>query len=62
MPQPESAWLPGRVKAQATFRCARCHCPGDLKGRRLMRVQGLRQWVCAACALSRENSAKTAKS
>jgi hypothetical protein len=34
-----------------TFRCAACARPGlSTTGRRLRRVHGVRQWVCAKCA------------
>lgn len=33
-----------------TFLCAACNKPKMTTGRRLKRVQGLRTWVCKACA------------
>jgi transcription elongation factor Elf1 len=33
-----------------TFLCAACSKPKLTTGRRLKRVQGLRTWVCKACA------------
>lgn len=32
-----------------TFRCARCHQPRDGAGRKLLRVQGVKQYVCRGC-------------
>lgn len=42
--------LAGPGGAGATFRCGRCTLFKSLHGRRMQRVQGLRQYVCAKCA------------
>ena len=31
------------------FKCARCAQPKSSAGRRLLKVGGLRQWVCQGC-------------
>jgi hypothetical protein len=32
-----------------TFRCAKCNQPRNSLGRKLMRVQGVKQYVCKGC-------------
>lgn len=32
-----------------TFRCAKCNQPRNALGRRLLRVQGVKQYVCKGC-------------
>lgn len=36
-----------------TFRCAGCDKPRLATGRKLLRVMGLKTWVCAECAARR---------
>ena len=32
-----------------TFRCAKCNQPRNSLGRKLMRLQGVKQYVCKGC-------------
>jgi len=45
-----SCWQAGKVESALLFRCAACAKPSSTTGRKLQRVLGLRQYVCARCA------------
>lgn len=47
---PDVRFKPAGVGLAGTFRCAACGVPKMVLGRKLRRVQGVRQWVCARCA------------
>ncbi len=47
---PDVPYRPAGVGLTLTFRCADCAVPKPVLGRKLKRVRGLRQWVCAGCA------------
>lgn len=40
----------------ATFQCARCNTYRAILGRRMVRVRGVKQWVCRGC-LAQEGGA-----
>ncbi len=45
-----TAWSTQRgAGMHMTFRCARCNQPRTSLGRRLLRVQGVKQYVCKEC-------------
>ena len=46
---PDVPWRAAGVGHAMTFRCACCAKPSPILGRRLMRVHGVRQFVCAKC-------------
>jgi hypothetical protein len=46
---PDAKWQPTGVGMAPTFRCALCSKPRSPTGRKLQRVQGVRQWVCKYC-------------
>ncbi len=43
-------FAPVGVGMASTFRCARCAGFRSITGRKLEKVQGVRQYVCASCA------------
>jgi len=47
---PDVAFKPAGTGMAGTFLCGACANFRSIYGRRLKRVMGLRQYVCAACA------------
>ena len=41
---------PRGIGLHSNFMCARCNQPRMTQGRKLQRVQGVKQWVCRGCA------------
>lgn len=46
----DAPFRPVGVGMHSTFACASCTQHRRVVGRKLARVMGLRQWVCAGCA------------
>lgn len=42
-------WKPAGTGLSSTFKCCLCLKPRQVAGRRLMRVHGVKQWVCKGC-------------
>lgn len=49
-PVPDVKFRPVGAGHHISFFCALCNQPRNALGRKLQRVQGLRQWVCKGCA------------
>lgn len=49
-----SGFVPRGIGMYPLFRCARCNQGKGSAGRRLLRIGGVRQWVCAACVKGKE--------
>jgi hypothetical protein len=47
---PDVHWRHIGTGMSQRFRCARCDKPSESQGRKLQRVQGVRQYVCKGCA------------
>lgn len=47
---PDAKWQPRGTGMYNTFLCPMCAKPRGMTGRKIKRVQGLRQYVCKGCA------------
>jgi hypothetical protein len=47
---PDTAWRSPGPGMYITFRCGACAKVKSCNGRKLKRIMGLRQYVCAGCA------------
>ena len=41
---------PRGIGLHSLFQCAKCSQRRETRGRKLQRVQGVKQWVCRGCA------------
>lgn len=47
---PDVRWKPAGTGHGMSFKCAACVKPKPILGRKLQRVDGVRQFVCKGCA------------